>query len=211
MWKTVARTKPNAVIERLLEEGDEQEQGGGEGGAEFLEGEVEMILDGLLLDVKEGGDLIVGAMLNTTHYEYLAALLGHTAHHGGDECLLVFHVDDILDHLVIRDVGQDGADVGLVLLDEVDGLVEAHPVQVEAQGCDVREGGAHQPEFDEYFLGDIGSILLDLKEAFHEAEDHRVVVVKKLAERTAVAFGGAFHQESFLAFCQHILLYETKL
>lgn len=69
----------------------------------------------------------------------------------------------------------------------------------------------HQPELDEDFLGYIRGVFLDLKEAFHKAEDHRIIVVKKLAERTSVAFGGAFHQESFLAFCQHIILYETKL
>jgi len=132
-------------------------------------------------------------------------LLGHTAHHGGDERLLVLHVNDILDHLIVRDVGQKRTNVRLVLLDEVDGLVEAHPVQVKAQGCDVRKGGAHQPKFDEDFLGDIGGVLLDLEEAFHEAEDHRIVVVKKLPERSAVALSDAFHQESFLAFSQHII------
>lgn len=164
-----------------------------------------MVLNGLFLDVEEGGDLVVGAMLDAAHYEYSTALLGHTSDYGGDEGLLVFHIDGILDHLVVRDVGDKGAGRYLFPLDEVYGLVEAHPVEVETQGGDVREGGAHQPEFDEDFLGDVRGIFADLQEAFHKAEDHGVIVVKKLPERTSVAGGGAFHQEAFLAFCQHIL------
>lgn len=97
-----------------------------------------MILDGFLLDVEESGDLVVGTMLKAAHYEYLASLFGHTAHNGGDEGFLVLHINGILDHLVVRDVSQDGADVRLVLLDEVYGLVQTHPVQVETQGGDVR-------------------------------------------------------------------------
>lgn len=96
-----------------------------------------MVLHCLLLDVEEGGDLIVGTMFDAAHYEYLASLFGHTAHNGGDEGFLVLHINGILDHLVVRDVGQERADIGLVLLDEVYGLVQTHPVQVETQGCDV--------------------------------------------------------------------------